>query len=1081
MDVERELPADLAAETEALRRVARAILFEPALAEDAVQDAWLAALRTQRVTSVGGGWLTESVKRIARGLGRNRARRATRELAAARAELQPSAAETASRLELLHSLLDALERLDEPYRTAVRMRWIDDLPPRAIAERLSVPVETVRTRLKRGLEKLRAELDLVHRDRRDEFLAALVPLIPMHALRAGLATGALSKIGVVAMDAKLKLAVALVALAAIGAWWKLDSSSRNVDSSTREPLVMLESPRDALDARSSTLSNDADASNAAPSPIANATERIAEFANDWIVRGKTTLGRTRPLPDATVELRIASGHDGKGEVLFAGQIVSGHDGSFAKALPRPNGPALIVAQGLSAPMITPRSVDVVLRGASPPKDLEVAFFERDLTVRGRVLDGNGVAIVGAKVSTWGAEVASDANGRFELRTARESGRTELRAWSPGFAWTRATVESGSAAVKEGVELRLPRGLTLHGRVVDEHGAPVEGAQVSSYSTAYVPVATDAAGRFELDGNSSQADVLDVRITADGFADFQRRFDGGKLPEGEVDFALDRGVSVRGRVIDQSGAPIAEALVFTGDRSEYARNSCYTDDDGRFELAHVQADERELGAKFGDLAAFHSSNGLPNGELLIRLTGGRIVRGMIVDELGAPIAGVRVSVSRIFVGVDVSSVETGGDGRFELHGVPLEPRLTFDLFATGYVHDSAPIADGDEEQRIVLRRAGGISGTVIDAETREPVAHFRIKFGTAQLESGEQPVHSFAAVWRDPGVTIDDAAGHWTTHDSLTPGEVTSVEVLADGYAAAIAPHVVVERDPDPSHLVVALRRPFEVRGVVVDRTTGEPIASALVERFTAREPIRFWSNDRALNQTRTNARGEFVFRDVADEPLSLFIEAVGHAATSVGPFAPGSGSRATRIELVAGASIVGVIADENGKPIASATVLLSAQNVAGQESRAWRDQSDSDGHFTFHDLSPGFYMVCRELIDAQATAWDLDETAVVEGCKTTNVELRPRGHGRISGRLTASVPLPKSVDVSAWRAEDHRRRATLAVDGRFEFTGLEAGHWTVSCSAFVDNDSPSFRNQLEFDVDDRTRLDIELPLAQSQR
>ena len=86
MDRSDELSLDLARETAALRRIARGILFEPSLAEDAVQEAWLAALRTREHGPRAGGWLTNAVRNIAHGLRRDEARRERRERASARGE-----------------------------------------------------------------------------------------------------------------------------------------------------------------------------------------------------------------------------------------------------------------------------------------------------------------------------------------------------------------------------------------------------------------------------------------------------------------------------------------------------------------------------------------------------------------------------------------------------------------------------------------------------------------------------------------------------------------------------------------------------------------------------------------------------------------------------------------------------------------------------------------------------------------------------------------------------------------------------------------------------------------------------------
>lgn len=55
-----------------------------------------------------------------------------------------SAADASGQLEVLRALLDAVERLDAPYREAIVLRFLDELPPRAFAQRLELPVNTLR-------------------------------------------------------------------------------------------------------------------------------------------------------------------------------------------------------------------------------------------------------------------------------------------------------------------------------------------------------------------------------------------------------------------------------------------------------------------------------------------------------------------------------------------------------------------------------------------------------------------------------------------------------------------------------------------------------------------------------------------------------------------------------------------------------------------------------------------------------------------------------------------------------------------------------------------------------------------------
>src|SRR5262249_38297160 len=89
-------------------------------------------------------------------------RRQRRELDAQRLEpkrVEASPSETVERAELHHAVLSAVMTLDEPYRTTVLLRFVEYESEAAIAARLGVPIATVRTRLRRALDRLREKLD----------------------------------------------------------------------------------------------------------------------------------------------------------------------------------------------------------------------------------------------------------------------------------------------------------------------------------------------------------------------------------------------------------------------------------------------------------------------------------------------------------------------------------------------------------------------------------------------------------------------------------------------------------------------------------------------------------------------------------------------------------------------------------------------------------------------------------------------------------------------------------------------------------------------------------------------------------
>lgn len=56
--------------------------------------------------------------------------------------------------------LEKLERIPEAYREPLYLRFVEDLPPREIAEILGLKVNVVSVRITRGLEALRKELGL---------------------------------------------------------------------------------------------------------------------------------------------------------------------------------------------------------------------------------------------------------------------------------------------------------------------------------------------------------------------------------------------------------------------------------------------------------------------------------------------------------------------------------------------------------------------------------------------------------------------------------------------------------------------------------------------------------------------------------------------------------------------------------------------------------------------------------------------------------------------------------------------------------------------------------------------------------
>lgn len=149
-------PEHLLRERAWLAALARQLVRSGEQADEVAHDAMSAAVtQTLPATSSPRSWLAAILRKQLAGRRRADLRRHLREQLAARHEVVPPAAETVLQFELQRDVANAMLALAEPYRTTVLLRFWEGLRPAAIGKRMRVPVETVRTRLKRGLVMLR--------------------------------------------------------------------------------------------------------------------------------------------------------------------------------------------------------------------------------------------------------------------------------------------------------------------------------------------------------------------------------------------------------------------------------------------------------------------------------------------------------------------------------------------------------------------------------------------------------------------------------------------------------------------------------------------------------------------------------------------------------------------------------------------------------------------------------------------------------------------------------------------------------------------------------------------------------------
>lgn len=537
----------LLAESVWLRRLATSLVRDPAAAEDLVQETWLAALKNPPAADRPlRPWLRTVLENFVRMRARAEQSRTSRERREARDEATQGEIELVDRVEEQRFLAREVLKLEEPFRSTLVLRYYEGLSSIQIAERVGSNDNTVRWRLKRGLELLRERLDRRHGGDRAAWLALLAPLTP--AEFAPTTAGAGGKaLGGGATSAWLAAGAAVLALV-VAVWFAV-----------REP--------------SGSLGLDAQAPGTAHSAAGLGDEGQLEVerreAPSGPVRDQLAAARVRarlvnaegePLKEVQALLELTSGGGPSAR--------TGADGAVELEV---DGVAVLASSDALELSATGYQTLRVHAPVHPGATLELGELRlrRASTILGEAQDARGDPIEGAEVrlerlgESFGAlrepplteilltgaglernapvRVECDAHGRFRFDGLAEG---FYRVWihADGFArQCSAPVGLLEDDLVAFAPFRLEptiRERTVRGVVVDALGAPVAGVRVVGqrsslgrefeWSDGGVRATSDALGRFTLAAEPGKP----YRFAATDRARFavgeQRVGDGGEL-------------------------------------------------------------------------------------------------------------------------------------------------------------------------------------------------------------------------------------------------------------------------------------------------------------------------------------------------------------------------------------------------------------------------------------------------------------------------------------------------------------------------------------------------------------------------
>jgi hypothetical protein len=484
---------------------------------------------------------------------------------------------------------------------------------------------------------------------------------------------------------------------------------------------------------------------------------------------------------------------------------------------------------------------------------------------------------------YSSETETDAAGRFEFRSVSN-------ALTHGVIVRHEHLASQLIlGIKPGpgehlqLAVDMQRGATLRGRILNEAGAGLAGAEVSV--TLPGPLGkvleelrstkTDPSGGFELK-NVLTGRLVQVNASLEGHRPgklkLEEKLRDGQLLDG-LRLLLSEGAVVAGRVLYPDGLPATGASVgLAGDLSrtdvammgarlgELGNAEAETDEEGRFELRGLQEGPYRLSVSVEPKEGPHAGSwrarakGVLGGDrdVLLELEGLTVLAGRVSTESEREIGKFSLHLvmkgSGGVMGVGAErlqeSFENKGDGSFTKAGVPpglWEVRVQAEGFALSALQEIAvPQVPGAPLPEFSLVPAANIAGTVFDSFNK-PVSGAKVSL---ELDLASRINSAFTG--ESPSAFSDHEGKYFLAN--LDPGAHSIVASL-QGFAGSEPRAVDLAAAQTASEVDLALRVGGTLSGQVLG-DDGDPAVGRMV--IVQRVPT--YSSQHMLS---SNSNGEF--------------------------------------------------------------------------------------------------------------------------------------------------------------------------------------------------------------------------------
>ncbi len=400
--------------------------------------------------------------------------------------------------------------------------------------------------------------------------------------------------------------------------------------------------------------------------------------------------------------------------------------------------------------------------------------------------------------------------------------------------------------------------TIEGRVLTKSGRPVEDIYVSALTTESSERSRSrASATSRWDGSYRLTGVrlgkVSLAVSVGGLDHASQELD--VLEPGVIhhDFTLDDTGTIRGQVVDATGAPLVSSISMDDEERSWTR----TDHSGAFTIRNVRPGTYTLSLDDKTTTATVTVRANETTSIKVAATSQFLdIRGVVIDASGKAIADVFVSAEREMgerVGRDAfrdrwwgkPAVLTDSDGAFTL--TQLTPgSYTVSARRNGGGDALVEHVAAGTATKLQIRPTGSIAGVIKSSEPVDEVA--------VSVRDEQQQFWRVETLFRRRAFQIDELPAGRFKLSIGAAGKQQDVQVdLAEG--------------EHKSGVVIELAPLVDVTGRLVDRATHQPIPRCRVdELYSVRRTFPSWDSDRAYV---TDAQGRFTLKNVTPGRLRV--------------------------------------------------------------------------------------------------------------------------------------------------------------------------------------------------------------------